>query len=216
MPRTSLLAAFAFVAVAACSPDQTDESTAATEMTTEPTTDTAATVSMADDRREQGYSFAGDPLFSNPVDDTRLAELNVLAAPLEAKTSLTEEEYIELGRYYISANRFRDAIDLYTRGLEAYPESFRLRRHRGHRYINVRELDNAIVDLEQAVALIGDEHTDVFEYNGSGEPTATYEHWTYYHIGLYHYLNENWVEAAAGLSEVCGHGAIEPDAGRRD
>jgi len=150
----------------------------------------------APSRPVEATSFGGEPLYRNPVPEERLAELEAEMAPLEAKDSLSEEEYIELGRLYVAANRFRDSIDLYTLGLEEHPESFKLRRHRGHRYINVRELDRAIVDLREAAELIDDEHTDVLEYDEDGEPTATYEHWVYYHIGLYHYLNEEWDEAA--------------------
>ncbi|MEM7312587.1 MAG: hypothetical protein AAF497_05490 [Planctomycetota bacterium] len=153
-------------------------------------------------RPVEGTSFAGTPLFRNAVDSDRLEQLAAEMGPLESKGSLTENEYIQLGRLYVAANRFRDAVDLYTRGLEEHPNSFKLRRHRGHRYINLRELDNAIVDLERAVELIGTDHGDVLEYNASGEPTATYEHWTWYHIGLYNYLNENW-EAAARAYQKC-------------
>lgn len=144
----------------------------------------------------EATSFRGEPLERNPVPADRLAEIDSAIQPLEEKGELSEDDYIELGRLYIAANRFRDSIDLYTRGLEQYPESFRLRRHRGHRYINLRDLDSAIVDLREAVDLIGDEHTDVLEYDAEGEPTATYEHWVWYHVGLYHYLNEEWEDAA--------------------
>jgi tetratricopeptide (TPR) repeat protein len=113
-----------------------------------------------------------------------------------------------MGRHYIAGNRFQDAIDLYTRGLDAYPESFKLRRHRGHRYINVRELDNAIVDLNEAVELMGDTSSDVMEFDGNGKPYGTYEHWIWYHVGLYHYLNENFDEAARAY-EKCAATAMD-------
>ena len=170
----------------------------------------AAAAGVSDDRPVEGRSFAGDPLYRNPIAPDRLAELSAQAVLLEAKDSLTEDEYIELGRSYIAANRFQDTIELYTRGLQEHPESFRLLRHRGHRYINVRELDNAIADLNRAVELIGDAHTDVLEYNSNGEPSATYEHWVYYHIGLYHYLNENWPEAAAAFQKCVATATSNP------
>lgn len=195
------LSAVLVVGLTACSAEQADAPSVA---------DTTSTTDGATLRDVEGYSFAGDPLYRNPVPADRMAEVTALAAPLEAKANLTEEEYIELGRYYIAGNRFLDAIDLYTRGLEAHPESFKLRRHRGHRYINVRELDKAIVDLEEAVALIGDEHTGVLEYNADGEPSASYEHWTYYHIGLYHYLNGNWADAAAAYQKCVETATANP------
>jgi len=156
---------------------------------------------QAAERGPEAQSFAGEMLYGAPVDAQRITELETAIAALQASDSLTEDEYIELGRLYISANRFRDAIRVYTRGLEAYPESFKLRRHRGHRYLNVRELEPAIADLEAAITLIGDEHADVLEYDENGEPTGTYEHWTYYHIGLYHYLNQDWTAAAEAYEQ---------------
>ena len=175
--------------LAGCSP----ESGNAPEQAAEPQ---SAVAESAMNRPVEGQSFAGEPLYRNPVAPDRVANLEAQIAALESKAELSEDSYIQLGRLYTAANRFRDTIDVYTRGLEAHPDSFKLLRHRGHRYINVRELDKAIVDLERAVALIGGEHADVLEYNAGGDATATYEHWVYYHIGLYHYLNGNWADAA--------------------
>ena len=179
----------------ACGGDRSDQTSAGDIRTA------SEAVAPDEAKTPEGRSFAGEPLFSNPVPAERLAELETLAAPFEAKNALSEQDFIELGRLYVAGNRFRDAINLYTKGLKEHPDSFRLRRHRGHRYINLRELDNAIRDLDEALELIGDEHKDALEYNGAGEPTATYEHWTYYHMGLYHYLNADWNAAAAAYQK---------------
>ena len=172
--------------------------------------ESAAQVQTNESPPVEGTSFAGTPLYRNDVDPARLTELETEMRPLEAKVSLTEDEYIQLARLYAGANRFRDAIDLYSRGLAEHPDSFKLRRHRGHRYINVRELENAIVDLREAVELMGDEHSAVMEHNASGEPTASYEHWTWYHIGLYHYLNEDWENAAAAYRKCVDTATANP------
>lgn len=206
--KMTLLAAMGLAGLAACNGERAENSAATAEPPAAAAPMEAA--EAAENRDVEGTSFAGAPLYRNTVPAERMAELAALAAPLEAKASLTEGEYIELGRHYIAGNRFRDAIDLYSRGIAEHPDSFKLLRHRGHRYINLRELDNAIVDLERAVALIGDEHNDVLEYNASGEPTATYEHWVYYHIGLYHYLNENWEQAAAAYKKCVDTATTNP------
>ena len=200
------------LALTACSPQQQEQQTgqqqqqetAAAEASAEtvPPPQEAAAVSWDSTTPIEGMSFAGTPLYRNPVDPQRLEPMAARQQALESSDPLLEDEYIELGRLYIAANRFRDAINLYSRGIEAYPESFRLRRHRGHRYLNVRELDNAIADLEEAVRLIGDEHKEVLEYDGEGNATGTYEHWVWYHIGLYHYLHRNWEQAAAAY-RIC-------------
>lgn len=167
-----------------------------------------AAASVADTRPQEAVSFGGQPLYRNNVAAEKLGELDQLIAAIEMKADLSEDDYIEMGRHYIAGSRFQDAIALYTRGLEAYPDSFKLRRHRGHRYINVRELDKAIVDLNEAVELMGDTSSDVMEYDGNGKPYGTYEHWVWYHVGLYHYLNENFDEAARAY-EKCAATAMD-------
>ncbi len=169
----------------------------------------SADVSAA--RPVEGSSFAGTPLYRNDVAAERLVELNAQIAALESAADPGEDDYIALGRLYIAANRFRDSISLYTRALDAYPDSFKLRRHRGHRYINLRELDSAIADLRDAVPLLGEDHADALEYNAAGEPTATYEHWIWYHIGLYHYLNEEWDDAAAAYQKCVDTSISNPN-----
>ena len=42
----------------------------------------------------------------------------------------------------------------FSRGVAAHPEDPRMYRHRGHRYITVRELDKAVADLSKASALV--------------------------------------------------------------
>ena len=50
--------------------------------------------------------------------------------------------------------RYHEAIELLTQGIERHPEVPHLYRHRGHRYITIREFDKAIVDLVKAARLI--------------------------------------------------------------
>lgn len=146
----------------------------------------------------EATSFAGKPLYRYEIPVDKRADVYEQIATLEAASPKSEDAYIRLGYLYIEVGRFQDAIDVYTRGLSEYPDSFKLLRHRGHRYINVRELDKAIVDLERAVELIGDEHRDVIQYRLNGAAFGTYEHWVWYHIALYHYLNGSYERAAAG------------------
>lgn len=162
------------------------------------------------DRPQEATSFSGAPLYRYEIAPERLAEISQKARSLEEKETLSEDEYYALGRHYIEAGRFRDTLALYTKGLEAHPQSIKLRRHRAHRYISVRELDKAIVDLEEAVELLGENPAPVFQIGSDGKPHGTYEHWVWYHIGLYHYLNGNYGEAAAAY-EKCVDTASKND-----
>ncbi|NJR42151.1 MAG: insulinase family protein, partial [Akkermansiaceae bacterium] len=57
------------------------------------------------------------------------------------------------------------------------------------------QLDNAIADLNRAEELIRDQ-PDVPEYDATGHETGTYQHWIWYHIGLYYFLNQAYIQAA--------------------
>ncbi len=151
---------------------------------------------------QEAVSFAGEPLYRRSVDVAALADADRRITSIRSKGERTETDYIEIGRLFASTYRYRDAIAAYGVGLLQYPRSFKLRRHRAHRYITVRELDKAIIDLEEAVELMGDTAHDVVEYDANGEPNGTYEHWVWYHIGLYRYLTGDY-EAAAGAFERC-------------
>ncbi|MEL7548004.1 MAG: tetratricopeptide repeat protein, partial [Pseudomonadota bacterium] len=148
------------------------------------------------ERPKEAVSFGGKPLLRFDIPEERLAETEAQIAELEAKPEKTEVDFINLGYLYVNAGQFNGAIELYGRGLEQFPDSFKLLRHRGHRYKNTRQLDKAIIDLERAVELMGDDNSDVIQLRLSGEPFGTYEHWVWYHIGLYHYLNEEFGLAA--------------------
>jgi tetratricopeptide (TPR) repeat protein len=126
-------------------------------------------------------------------------EANLSAAEAEyAKNPSSEEAVIWLGRRQAYLWRYRDAIDTYSKGLARHPKSFRLYRHRGHRYITVRELDSAVSDLERAAALI-EGVPDEIEADGApnkyGKPRSTSHSNIWYHLGLAYYLKGDFTNA---------------------
>ena len=72
--------------------------------------------------------------------------------PTSRRAPDSADAAIGLGRRHASLGQFREAIDVYTRALAKHPKDARLYRHRGHRYITVRELDKAVADLTRAAA----------------------------------------------------------------
>lgn len=145
---------------------------------------------------QEGVSFMGKPLYQRVASAEAMAKNDSLIDILAMKRTLTEDNYITLASYYVTTNRFRDAINIYTDGLAEYPRSFKIRRHRGHRYLSVRETEKAIIDLNEAVELLDENSVKELENDASGKPWGTYEHWIWYHIGLYHYLNADYAKAA--------------------
>ena len=100
----------------------------------------------ADDRKPEATSLLGQPLFAPEVpEETRkgLEESLAKATADFAKAPDSVDAAIALGRRHAALGQYREAIDVYTRALAKHPDDARLYRHRGHRYITVRELDKA-------------------------------------------------------------------------
>jgi tetratricopeptide (TPR) repeat protein len=151
------------------------------------------------------YSFTGKPLYAKPADSLAVVKSDSVIAAIKMKSELTEEDYIEISRQLVAINQFKKAVENFTQGIKKYPNSFKLLRHRGHRYLNLRKLDSAIVDLNQAEELIRSQPQEVWEYDATGKPSATYQHQIWYHIGLYHYLKRNYAESAIAYEKSLSH-----------
>jgi len=149
----------------------------------------------------QALSFLGDTLYPPPMPEElraqRQAELETALEGLEANPT-DPDAIIWAGRRTAYLGDYRKAIEFFTLGIQAFPEDPRFYRHRGHRYITVRELDRAISDFSAAAELIrGTE--DQVEPDGLpnplGIPTSTLHFNIWYHYGLAHYLKGEFPEA---------------------
>jgi len=104
------------------------------------------------------------------------------------------ESLIWYGRRVAYLGYYKEAIKLFTLGIETYPNDARFYRHRGHRYISTRQYDNAISDFEKAVQLIN-QKTDQIEPDGlpnsKNIPLSTLHGNIWYHLGLAYYLKND-------------------------
>lgn len=148
----------------------------------------------------EAVSFSGKPLFAARPDSTVLQRADSIIATIKGKSELSEDDYIQIGQQLVASNRFKASVDAYSEGLQKFPNSFKLLRHRGHRYISIRQLGNAIADLNRAEELIRDQQ-DVPEYDATGHETGTYQHWIWYHIGLYYFFNQAYIQAAPAFEK---------------
>lgn len=115
------------------------------------------------------------------------------------------DNLIWYGRFTAYLGTYRDAIEIYSKGLEKHPNESRLLRHRGHRYISIREFDKAIADLSRAAELIeGTENKTEPDGmpNARNIPVSTMHGNIYYHLGLAHYL-KNDMPAALEAYKKC-------------
>ena len=90
--------------------------------------------------------------------------------------------------------RMNEAIEIFSEGISQFPNDARMYRHRGHRYISIRQFDRAIVDLEMAAQLIKNT-PDRIEPDGvpnsENIPLTTLHGNIWYHLGLAYYLKND-------------------------
>ena len=60
---------------------------------------------------------------------------------------------IWFGRRLAYLYHYKDAIRVYTEGLATHPDSYRLLRHRGHRYISIRKFPEQSLSTVASVVL---------------------------------------------------------------
>lgn len=116
--------------------------------------------------------------------------------------STSEDAIIWYGRRLSYAGRYNDAIRIYSNGMLHHPDSYKLRRHRGHRYISVRKIDKAIRDLEEASTLtqgLPDEIEPDGLPNALNQPRSTDQTNIWYHLGLAHFLNGSFSKSASAF-----------------
>ena len=138
----------------------------------------------------QAISLLGEELRSGEPNERLLANLAAARANYESAPD-DADNIIWLGRRIAYTGDYRGAIRVFSAGIDKFPDDPRFYRHRGHRYISIRELDRAIADLEHAAMLI-DGTEDELEPDGApnpaGIPVSTLHSNIWYHLGLAYYL----------------------------
>jgi dipeptidyl aminopeptidase/acylaminoacyl peptidase len=165
----------------------------------------------------EAVSRRGDPLYPPEIpSDTRkrLEEERAKAASTYAQDPDNADALLWLGRRTAYLGRFREAIELFTRGIARHLADARFYRHRGHRYITIRELDKAVADLTQAATLIKGTPDQVEPDgipNARNQPVGTLQFAVWYHLGLAHYLKRDFESALAAYRECLKVSTGSPD-----
>jgi TolA-binding protein len=119
------------------------------------------------------------------------------------KNTNDPDALIWYGRRTAYLGQFQEAIEIYTTGIQNHPKDARMYRHRGHRYITLREYDEAIKDFETAVKLI-ENQVDQIEPDGLPNerniPLTTLHGNIWYHLGLAYYLQNDLDSALEAFS----------------
>jgi tetratricopeptide (TPR) repeat protein len=162
----------------------------------------------------EAISFLGETLYAPVIDSAARVVYAARYAEAEAALAMAPDDVdalIWMGRRTAYLGQYRAAIDIYSHALTLHPDDARLYRHRGHRYLSVRELDNAIADFQRAVELTAGQPDEVEPDglpNALGIPTSTLQFNIWYHLGLAHYLKGDFDAAADAYlrcAEVSDH-----------
>lgn len=151
-------------------------------------------------------SLRGEPFFepTRAAEAQALLDSNLRVAKANFETDATEENYIWYGRREAYLAHYQRAIEIFTEGIARYPQSFRLYRHRGHRYITLRKFDLAVADLETAATLMQGAPLEIEpdgQPNKLNQPLSNTQFNIWYHLGLAYYLQGDWQKAIAAYKE---------------
>ena len=141
--------------------------------------------------------LTGEPLVAPEPAEAVLERLETARSDYEADPDKADN-IIWYGRRTAYAGDYRGAIEIYSEGIEKFPDDARMYRHRGHRYISIREFDRAIADLEKASQLIEGTENEIEPDglpNALNIPVSSLHGNIWYHLGLAYYLKHDWDNA---------------------
>jgi tetratricopeptide (TPR) repeat protein len=149
---------------------------------------------------------AEDSIFTTPLGITfeipapsEVALANFEEAKKNYETNPKDADaLIWYGRRTAYLGKYSQAIGIYTEGIKNFPQDARIYRHRGHRYLSIREYDKAIADLEKAATLIqgtADQIEPDGLPNAQNIPLSSLHSNVWYHLGLAYYLRHQYEKA---------------------
>jgi tetratricopeptide (TPR) repeat protein len=162
----------------------------------------AAVSALAGEQPAGIKSLLGQPLYAAalaPEDESRMKAQLAEAQAAWDKDRNDADALIWAGRRTAYLGRYREAIEIFSDGIARHPADARMFRHRGHRYLTVREIDKSIADFEKAVDLIAGQRDQVEPDglpNARNIPTGTLHSNIYYHLALGYYLQGDFGRAA--------------------
>lgn len=119
------------------------------------------------------------------------------------------DNIIWYGRWTAYNGLYFEAIKIYSIGLEKFPSSFELLRHRGERYITIRQFDLALEDLERA-AFYSRPIKNEIEIDGIpnrfGKSVSNHKFNIYFLLGASHYLKGSYDKAISSFKQCMSYG----------
>ena len=159
----------------------------------------------------EAHSLLGTPLYAPALPEDVLLERSAQlteAHRIYLIDPANENSIIWFGRRLAYLGRYNEAVEVFTEGLSHHPDSYRLLRHRGHRFITLRRLDDAIADLSRAAELVRgvpDATEPDGQPNARNIPLSTTHTNIFYHLGLAHYLKGEWEKSRQAYVKCLEH-----------
>ena len=204
----------AFASAAACAGTAEDTAPRDTTGSIDPTVGVA--LAWTAPEGVEAISLLGDTLRRPTFPDETRARLEANLAAADSALAAAPDDpdaLIWVGRRQAYLGRYREAIATFTQGVERFPEDARFLRHRGHRFLTVRQIDAAIADFTRASELERG-RPDAIEPDGApnaaGIPLSTTQFNIWYHLGLGHFIKGDWNAALLAYDE-CMAVSTNPD-----
>ncbi|HXI12693.1 MAG TPA: tetratricopeptide repeat protein [Thermoanaerobaculia bacterium] len=166
--------------------------------------------------RPEAVSLTGVQLSAPPLsaDVQKKRDDELAAAQSEYdKNPSSADAMIWLGRRLAYLGRFQDAIAVFSRGIETFPDDARFYRHRGHRHITLRNFGRAIADLAEGRRLMKGKKDQIEPDglpNARNIPTTSLQSNLCYHLGVAYYLRGDF-EGALKTLRPCMKVSRSPD-----
>lgn len=146
-------------------------------------------LSIAQPEAEPGKTLTGQPLrtpaWSASTRKKLELDLEIARAVFEVAPD-REDSFIWLGRRLGYLGRYPEAIDIFTAGLQTFPDSYKLHRFRGRHRARNRDFHGAIADYQDGLKKMQG-HPDSFEPDGlpnsRGLTISTYRGNLHYYLG---------------------------------
>lgn len=155
----------------------------------------------------EAISLLGSKLVPPPLSEKSALVLNTNLEKAKADFQAypdSLELVVWYGRRLAYLSKYKESIEVYTDGLRKFPDSYQLYRHRGHRYITIRQFDDAILDLEKAAFYMREVELKIEPDgipNKLNVPLSSTQFNVWYHLGLAYYLKGNYDKAISAYKK---------------
>lgn len=125
-----------------------------------------------------------------------------------------QDSHIWLGRRYGYLTRYGEAIDVFSKGLEQFPDSYKLLKFRGRHLARNREFDLAIADYQRAAELV--EHIqDSYEpdviINARHQYLGSYRSNIHYYLGQTSWAIGDYQATLAAMTRAASEPLVQHD-----